>query len=128
MKYLLAIVGLLIVNFTFGQNQEKYSEFTKEAWSLYESTEYEKSAEKYKAAFDQLESPMEDSDFPTSCKSASVDFWTESWLSVVLFIDGLVFSVSPLLFIAFFFLKMKEFSFVRPFDTYLVLEYVLQVL
>ncbi len=55
MKYLLTIMGLLIVNFSFGQNQEKYSEYIKEAWSFYESKEYKKSAEKYKAAFDQLD-------------------------------------------------------------------------
>ncbi|MEL7122827.1 MAG: DUF6624 domain-containing protein [Bacteroidota bacterium] len=55
MKYLLTIVVLLTLNFSFGQNMEKYTEFTNEAFSLYESKEYKKSAEKYQAAFDELE-------------------------------------------------------------------------
>ncbi len=42
-------------NITFGQNQEKYPEFVKEAWKLYESKEYKKSADKYKEAFDQID-------------------------------------------------------------------------
>lgn len=42
-------------NLGFGQNQEKYSEFIKEAWSLYESKDFKQSAEKYKTAFDQLD-------------------------------------------------------------------------
>jgi len=37
------------------QNKEKYAECVKEAWSLYESEDFEKSAEKYKEAFDQLD-------------------------------------------------------------------------
>ena len=55
MKYLLLILGLLAFNFSFGQNQEKYAALVEEAWSLYETKEYQKSAEKYKAAFDQLD-------------------------------------------------------------------------
>lgn len=55
-KILVALViGLLSTSIGFGQNQEKYSEFIKEALSLYESKDFKQSAEKYKAAFDQLE-------------------------------------------------------------------------
>lgn len=42
-------------NISFGQNQEKYPEFVKEAWKLYESKEYKKSADKYNEAFDQID-------------------------------------------------------------------------
>ncbi len=54
-RIIITILGLLIFNFTFGQNQEKYSEFVKEAWKLYESENYKKSADKYKEAFDQMD-------------------------------------------------------------------------
>lgn len=54
-RILTIVIGLLIFNISFGQNQEKYPEFVKEAWKLYESKEYKKSADKYKEAFDQLE-------------------------------------------------------------------------
>lgn len=55
-KILVAIViGLLSISDGFGQNQEKYSEFVEEALSLYESKNFKKSAEKYKAAFDQFD-------------------------------------------------------------------------
>ncbi|HZH70497.1 MAG TPA: DUF6624 domain-containing protein [Flavobacteriaceae bacterium] len=55
-KILIAItIGLLFTTSGFGQNQEKYSEFVKEAWSLYESKDYKQSAKKYKAAFDELD-------------------------------------------------------------------------
>ncbi len=54
-KLLITIIGLLAFNFTFGQDKEKYSELKKEAWNLYESKEYKKSANKYKEAFDQID-------------------------------------------------------------------------
>jgi len=54
-RILATVVGQLIFNFTFGQNQDKYSEYVKEAWGFYESKDYKKSAAKYKEAFDQLE-------------------------------------------------------------------------
>ena len=55
-KTLLTIIfGLLIFNLSFSQNQEKYSELVSEAWSLYEAKDFKQSAEKYKAAFDQLD-------------------------------------------------------------------------
>lgn len=51
----LIIIGFLVFNYSFGQNQEKYSEFIKEALNLYEAKDFEKSAKKYKEAFDQLD-------------------------------------------------------------------------
>ena len=54
-KLLITIIGLLAFNLTFGQNQEKYTEFVKEASNLYDSKEYKKSAKKYKEAFDQID-------------------------------------------------------------------------
>ncbi|MEM6517302.1 MAG: DUF6624 domain-containing protein [Bacteroidota bacterium] len=47
--------AFLLASLSFGQNQDKYSELVTEAWSLYESQRYKESAEKYKAAFDQLD-------------------------------------------------------------------------
>ncbi|MGO3181993.1 MAG: DUF6624 domain-containing protein [Aequorivita sp.] len=38
-------------NLSFGQDEEKYSELTNEAWSLYETKDYKQSAEKYSEAF-----------------------------------------------------------------------------
>ena len=52
---LIIIMGLLLFHVTFGQNQEKYTEYKNEAWKLYESKDYKKSAEKYMAAFNQLD-------------------------------------------------------------------------
>lgn len=52
---LIIIMGLFLANLTFGQNQAKYSELVKEASNLYELKDYKQSAEKYKAAFDQLD-------------------------------------------------------------------------
>ncbi len=56
MKHLtsLAILSLLLCNFTFAQDQGKYSELAAEAWSLYESENFGQAAEKYKEAFEQL--------------------------------------------------------------------------
>lgn len=54
-KVLLTILGLLFINFSYSQNMEKYAAFVQEAWSLYQSKDYQASAEKYKAAFDQMD-------------------------------------------------------------------------
>ena len=54
-RILATVIGLLMFNISFGQNQEKYPEFIKEAWKLYESKEYKKSADKYKEAFEQID-------------------------------------------------------------------------
>ena len=48
---LTTILSLFLFNFSFGQDQEKYVELTKEAWSLYEKKEYLMSAQKYAEAF-----------------------------------------------------------------------------
>lgn len=45
------IVGFLACNFSFGQNVENYSALIKEAWNLYGTKDYLKSAEKYSEAF-----------------------------------------------------------------------------
>lgn len=47
----LTILTLLVFNFTFGQDREKYAELINTAWSLYESKDYLKSGEKYSEAF-----------------------------------------------------------------------------
>lgn len=51
---ILAILGLLIFNHSFGQDREKYSELIKEAWNLYETKDYKQSAKKYSQAFSAL--------------------------------------------------------------------------
>lgn len=48
---ILAIFGFLMFNLSFGQDEEKYSELTNEASSLYETKDYKQSAEKYSEAF-----------------------------------------------------------------------------
>ena len=68
-RILATVVGLLIFNISFGQNQEKYSEFVKEAWELYKSKEYKKSAEKYKEAFDQIDGKAYQSDRYNAARS-----------------------------------------------------------
>lgn len=47
----LTIIGILIINFSFGQSEEKYSELIDEAGKLYEGKEYLKSGQKYSEAF-----------------------------------------------------------------------------
>lgn len=47
----LTLFGLFVISSVFGQNQQTYSELVKEAWSLYESENFQESAEKYSEAF-----------------------------------------------------------------------------
>lgn len=47
----LIILGLLIGNISFGQDQDKYSELVKQADSLYQSKNYKESGEKFSEAF-----------------------------------------------------------------------------
>ena len=54
-KFTLSLLGLFLFNLSFGQNMETYSTLAKEAWSLYESKEYQQSADKYKAAFETID-------------------------------------------------------------------------
>lgn len=54
-KVLFTLIGLFVFNLAFGQNQEKYTEFKQEAEKFYDSKEFQKSANKYKEAFDQLD-------------------------------------------------------------------------
>lgn len=64
-------ISLLSTPMGFGQNQEKYSEFVKEAWSLYESKDFKQSAEKYKAAFDQFDGKAYENDrYNAACSYA----------------------------------------------------------
>jgi hypothetical protein len=51
---LITILSLFVFNFTFGQDQGRYAELTKEAWKLYEEKEYLMSAQKYAEAFTAL--------------------------------------------------------------------------
>jgi hypothetical protein len=71
-KVVIAItIALLSTSLSFGQNQEKYAEFVKEAWSLYQSKDYKQSAEKYKAAFDQLDGKASPNDrYNAACSYA----------------------------------------------------------
>lgn len=46
-----AILTILIFNFSFGQNQEKYATLIKKAWNLYQTKEYKQSAKEYSKAF-----------------------------------------------------------------------------
>jgi len=48
---ILTLLGLLITNFSFGQDGEKYNQYVNEAENLYESKEYLKSGQKYSNAF-----------------------------------------------------------------------------
>lgn len=48
---LLVILSLLIINFGYGQDQEKYSELIKKAWSSYQSKDFLESGQKYSEAF-----------------------------------------------------------------------------
>jgi hypothetical protein len=70
-KVFLTIIGLSLLNLTFGQSQEKYSELKKEAERLYGSKEYQKSANKYKEAFDQIDGISSSNDtYNASCSYA----------------------------------------------------------
>ncbi len=54
----LTLIGCLFFQISFGQsetNQQNYASFVKEASNLYDSKDFQQSAEKYKAAFDQIE-------------------------------------------------------------------------
>lgn len=51
-RILLTFIGLFLLNLAFGQDTRKYSELIKDAWGLYEAKEFQKSANKYKEAFD----------------------------------------------------------------------------
>lgn len=48
------ILGFLILNNVFGQNQQKYTELISEAWNLYQNKLYLKSGQKYSEAFSSL--------------------------------------------------------------------------
>lgn len=49
------VINFTVLNFSFGQNLEKYSQYVEEAWNLYENKKYKESADKYKEAFDQVD-------------------------------------------------------------------------
>ena len=50
----LALLGLLIFNFSFAQEQANYSELISEAWKFYQYRDYRQSGEKYSEAFEAL--------------------------------------------------------------------------
>ncbi len=56
----LIILGILIINFSFGQSTETYDELINEAWELYESKEYLKSGLKYSEVFAAYGGSLED--------------------------------------------------------------------
>src|ERR1035437_5970723 len=53
-KTIFTLIGILILNLSFGQNNAKYSELTKNALILYENKEYLKAGQKYSEAFNLL--------------------------------------------------------------------------
>lgn len=70
-KFLIAFIGLLTCNGTFAQNQEKYDDLIKEAWSLYKTENFKESAEKYHEAFEQLDGKAFPSDrYNAACSYA----------------------------------------------------------
>lgn len=54
-RNLTLLIVLLTASMAYGQNMGKYAELVKEASALYEAKEFEKSAQQYKAAFDEIE-------------------------------------------------------------------------
>ena len=52
---LILVICLLSANISTAQNQEEYAALVEEAWSLYQSNDFEQSAAKYKEAFDALD-------------------------------------------------------------------------
>ncbi len=55
-KTLLSIaIALLFCSLVYGQTPNKYGEFVKEAYSLYQAKDFKQSAEMYKKAFDELD-------------------------------------------------------------------------
>ena len=56
----LTIIGILIINVSFGQSTETYDELINEALELYESKEYLKSGQKYAEAFAANEGTLVD--------------------------------------------------------------------
>src|SRR5680860_156187 len=59
---LFTIIGFLMINLSFGQENEKYSELINEGWKLYQTKEYLKSAEKYSDAFNVSKGKEKSSD------------------------------------------------------------------
>ncbi len=51
---LITLITLFLCDLTFAQNKEKYFELVKEASTLCQVGDFQKSGEKYKAAFSQL--------------------------------------------------------------------------
>jgi hypothetical protein len=57
---LLTTLWLFVLNFTYGQEQDKYSEIIREAASLYETGAYQEAGEKYAAAFKTFQASLGD--------------------------------------------------------------------
>jgi hypothetical protein len=57
---LLTTLCLFVLNITYGQKQDKYSEIIKEAASLYETGAYQEAGEKYAAAFKTFQGTLGD--------------------------------------------------------------------
>jgi hypothetical protein len=53
-KTIFTLIGILLLNLSFGQNNAKYSELTKNALILYENKEYLQAGQKYSEAFNSL--------------------------------------------------------------------------
>lgn len=65
------LLSFLIPNLSFGQKENKYTDYVKEAWSLYKSKDYKQSAKKYEEAFDDLDGKAVPSDrYNAACSYA----------------------------------------------------------
>lgn len=79
-KFLMTVIGLLLINVAFGQTRDRYTEYIKEAYSLYQSKDFKASAEKYKEAFEQLEGKANPNDrYNAACSYALAQDIEESF-------------------------------------------------
>ncbi|MFD0836140.1 DUF6624 domain-containing protein [Mariniflexile aquimaris] len=80
---LFTIIGLLMINLSFGQENEKYSELINKAWKLYETKEYLKSAEKYSEAFNLSNGKEKSSDrYNAACSWALANIIDSSFVQL----------------------------------------------
>lgn len=81
---ILAILAFLIFNSSFGQEQEKYSKLTNEAWKLYETKDYKQSGQKYSEAFKVPESKVREVDrYNAACSWALAEEIDSSFVQLL---------------------------------------------
>ena len=69
-RLLIAIIGILTFNISLGQIDDNYDVLINEAWDYYNSKEYQKSANKYKEAFDLRGRVHPNNIFNAACTNA----------------------------------------------------------